>query len=167
MAAIDKIYGNLEKYNEFYQWCLVKQLAILRYFYHWQDEWLTDGKEHPICNLPEWADKWLLKHGPKWVKKYIRSQYQFGAGHFLYIEGYVYDKKTKTFAESQYRNNEKLANGRYRYVFSKHYRTASKARNAYKHFENLGLLPDLSMYFRDDYKRYYPIVPQPLEVQDD
>jgi len=75
MAAIDKIYGTKEQYDEFRAWAQENKPEILRYFYEWYDEW-NDGNEHPITNFPMAVDVWLFNNCPiKWVVDYIREQY--------------------------------------------------------------------------------------------
>lgn len=76
MAAIDKIYGKLAEQREFYQWAEENKPDILRYFYEWSGEWLTDGKNHPITLFPVDVDNWLMEHCPiGWVVDRIKDQY--------------------------------------------------------------------------------------------
>lgn len=75
MAAIDKIYGTKEQYDQFYDWCKINYPEALQYFYDWSEEW-NDGQNHPITNFPESVDKWMLENCDlDWVVEYIKDQY--------------------------------------------------------------------------------------------
>jgi hypothetical protein len=74
MAAIDKIYGTTEQYDEFYNWTADNAPQYVKYFYE-RDGYSNDN-DRPITNLPEVADKWLLDHCPlTWVVDRIKVQY--------------------------------------------------------------------------------------------
>lgn len=76
MAAIDKIYGSRKQYDEFRAWAREVKPDILRYFYVWTEEWLIDGKSHPITSFPLSVDIWLLVNcSLEWVVDYIKDQY--------------------------------------------------------------------------------------------
>jgi len=79
MAAIDKIYGLKSERDEFYAWCEKNKPEALRYFYEWYSPDWDDGLEHPLTNLPERIDMWLLKNCPiQWVVNRIKAQYGMG-----------------------------------------------------------------------------------------
>lgn len=74
MAAIDKIYGSTQEYDEFYAWIEENNPKLLYHFY--QRDGYLDNESRPITNFPTWADKWLMKHCPiKFVKDRIAEQY--------------------------------------------------------------------------------------------
>ena len=76
MASIDKIYGTLKQHNELGDWLSLNHPTAMQYFYSWEDEWLSDGKTHPIAIFPEEVDKMLFQECPfKWVKDRIKEQY--------------------------------------------------------------------------------------------
>lgn len=76
MASIDKIYGTYEQHLEFKAWCTEHYPAALKHFYTWENEWLTDGLEHPITNFPPHVDCWMIVNCPfPWVVDRIREQY--------------------------------------------------------------------------------------------
>ena len=76
LAAIDKIYGTYQQHLEFKTWCEENNYGLRYFFYLWEDEWITDGKDHPIANFSGRADKWLLDHCPiDWVVARIKDQY--------------------------------------------------------------------------------------------
>lgn len=77
MAAIDKIYGTIEQYEEFYDWCEENKPEAIEYFYIWDEEWY-DGEYHPMTNFPESIDMWLVENCPiDWVVEAIKEQYDF------------------------------------------------------------------------------------------
>lgn len=83
MAAIDKIYGTKEEHDEFRLWVKANKPSILKYFYAWEGEWLTDDKHHPITNFPTNIDEWLLENCPlKWVTVRIGEQYSIPEDHY-------------------------------------------------------------------------------------
>ena len=74
MAAIDKIYGTNQEYDEFHAWCAENKPDILKYFT--PREAYRYEHNRSITNFPEWADKWLLKNCPiSWVVARIKDQY--------------------------------------------------------------------------------------------
>ena len=74
MAAIDKIYGSTEQWDEFYNWALKNKPSVSRYFY--PRDGYEDNNDRPITNLPEKEDMWLLDNCPiKWVTDRIKDQY--------------------------------------------------------------------------------------------
>jgi hypothetical protein len=76
MAAIDKIYGNVNQLNEFVDWLWHNNKKATAYLYKWEDEWIYDDKIHPISNFPQKIDKWLLENCPiEWVIDQIKEQY--------------------------------------------------------------------------------------------
>ena len=73
MAAVDKIYGTKEQYDEFYQWCEDNYPKALDCFYDWQWE---DDLTHPITNFPIEIDGYLvLTCDIDWVVNRIKEQY--------------------------------------------------------------------------------------------
>ena len=73
MAAIDKIYGTKEDYDEFQKWCSKYYPKALEYFYGW--DW-TDNNTHPITNFPIEIDGFmLLVCDIAWVTDRIKAQY--------------------------------------------------------------------------------------------
>ncbi len=79
MASIDKIYGTIEQYDEFYNWVGNNRAEYLPYFYErngWQEEDIR-----PLTNMPISADRWLLAYCPiEWVKERIRVRYDLNEG---------------------------------------------------------------------------------------
>lgn len=74
MAAIDKIYGTTEQYDEFYAWCEANKPTLLKYFY--DRDGYRKPYDRPITNFPVWVDKWLLSNCPLgWVVAAIKDQY--------------------------------------------------------------------------------------------
>ena len=78
MAAIDKIYGTTEQYDEFRAWCERNLLPALKYFY--ERDGYVDGKSRPITNFPSYIDATVLRIGtaPEWVVARIKDQYSSG-----------------------------------------------------------------------------------------
>lgn len=78
MAAVDKIYGTKEQYDEFWLWCGKNLPKAHRYFYEWYDEW-NDGLTHPMTNFPEEIDRLLYFNCPlPYVKETLAQQYDKG-----------------------------------------------------------------------------------------
>ena len=77
MAAIDKIYGTKQQYDEFYQWCQVNVPEAVGYFREWTEEMKTDvNNTHVITSLPTEIDGLvLLREPPDFVIKQIIDQY--------------------------------------------------------------------------------------------
>ena len=76
MAAIDKIYGNINQKIELENWCSINYPKSLDYFYLWEDNYFLDNKNHCIANFPEMIDNYILKNcSIKWVIDYIKDQY--------------------------------------------------------------------------------------------
>ena len=74
MAAIDKIYGSTEEYDEFRTWMRRKKPEYLKYFYRRDD--YRNHLSRPITNLPTHADRWLVKNCClDWVVDRIKEQY--------------------------------------------------------------------------------------------
>ena len=73
MAAIDKIYGTSEQYDEFHAWCTENNQDALVHFYPRSG---YVGEERPITNFPERIDMWMLENCPiAWVVARIKEQY--------------------------------------------------------------------------------------------
>lgn len=71
MAAIDKIYGTPEQYDEFRAWVEKKCKRYLRHFYE-----RPIASVGPITNLTSRADEWIYFRCPiNWVRKAIEQQY--------------------------------------------------------------------------------------------
>ena len=76
MAAIDKIYGTTEQYDEFLAWIKENKPEYTRYFY--QRDHYENMQDRPITNFPVEADRWLMRSGNcpiRWVKDKIHEQY--------------------------------------------------------------------------------------------
>ena len=74
MAAIDKIYGTKEQYDELRAYIAKTRPEALVYFYEWHGG--DDGLTHQMTNFPEEIDMWLLESCPLgWVVEYVRDQY--------------------------------------------------------------------------------------------
>ena len=83
MAAIDKIYGTKKEHDEFKLWAEINSPNILKYFYTWEGEWLSDEKYHPITNFPVKVDEWLFENcSLGWVVARIREQYSIPDDHY-------------------------------------------------------------------------------------
>lgn len=77
MAAIDKIYGSNDQYDEFYEWVGSNRPEIIKHFYPRDD--FKPITNRPITNLPEKDDMWLLENCPLgWVTDRIKDQYDIG-----------------------------------------------------------------------------------------
>ena len=78
MAGIDKIYGTLAQYDEFYAWCKAHLPAALPYFRE-RDGWLCgDDEDRPLTNFPVEIDRaimWSEDSPPAWVLERIKFQY--------------------------------------------------------------------------------------------
>lgn len=73
MAAIDKIYGTNEQYDELYTWMDANYPSYLPYFYP-KDGYTSDNR--PIANLPCSGDYLLAKYCPiQWVLNALKEQY--------------------------------------------------------------------------------------------
>lgn len=80
MAAIDKIYGSNEQYDEFWMWAREAKPFILKWFYPKGDYNKNSphgyDKSRPITNFPTEVDMWLLVSCPLgWVVERIKDQY--------------------------------------------------------------------------------------------
>ena len=93
MAAIDKIYGTQEQYDDLEDWLKGNEKPIrCRVGMEWiknrpiyesslPSEWLYSKKgydkdDRPISNFPNEIDRWLLKNCPlQWVTDKIKEQY--------------------------------------------------------------------------------------------
>ena len=76
MASIEKIYGNLEQWIEFNDWCIDNYPDALEYFYPSRRDDLTPDTERTITSFPECVDRWIFANCPiKWVTDRIREQY--------------------------------------------------------------------------------------------
>ena len=76
MAAIDKIYGSTEEYDEFLAWIEENKPEYTQYFY--QRDGYKNNISRPITNFPVRADRWLMRPGNcpiEWVKERIHEQY--------------------------------------------------------------------------------------------
>jgi len=72
MAAVDKIYGTLAQYDEFYTWIKEHKPEYLKYFY----VRYSSKSTITITNFPEEADMWLINNCTlDWVVDYIEDQY--------------------------------------------------------------------------------------------
>lgn len=78
MAAVDKIYGNYLQYIQFLNWCKKNNPDALKYFYDWDQGAIRQC----ITNFPEEVDRWMLNNCTiKWVKEYIKEQYELDNIH--------------------------------------------------------------------------------------
>lgn len=76
MAAVDKIYGTKQQYDEFKLWCEKHKPEALDYFYEWK--YTNDGLNHAMTNFPDHIDKWLLNNCPlDYIVNAIKHQYGF------------------------------------------------------------------------------------------
>ena len=74
MAAIDKIYGSTEEYDEFFAWIEGNKPEYTQYFY--QRDGYKNNISRPITNFPVRVDRWLMRNCPiRWVKDRIHEQY--------------------------------------------------------------------------------------------
>ena len=74
MAAIDKIYGTTEQYDEFKAWLMMEKPEALKYLYVRGD--YKPGEQRVISTFPEKVDMWLLENCPiPFVIKAIKYQY--------------------------------------------------------------------------------------------
>lgn len=74
MAAIEKLYGTLEQYDELYNWAKEHNPEILIYFYERPDKPIELG--FAMTLFPIKIDIWLLKNCPiEWVIRDILFQY--------------------------------------------------------------------------------------------
>jgi len=74
MAAIDKIYGSTEQYDEFLEWVRENKPSLERYFYP-RDGFMKDY-DRPITNFPESEDIWLIRNCPlDFVMARLKVQY--------------------------------------------------------------------------------------------
>jgi hypothetical protein len=75
MAAIDKIYGNIEQYDLFYDWVKQSKPEFLRGFYPRDPDYYTSDIR-PISNFREDADRWLIKNcNIDFVVERLKEQY--------------------------------------------------------------------------------------------
>ena len=73
MAAIDKIYGTNEQYDEFRSWCEKNAPGMLDFFYEKNG---YEQKVRPITNTPIYADVWLWKNCDiEFVKDQLKDMY--------------------------------------------------------------------------------------------
>ena len=78
MAAIDKIYGSNEQWEELFLWLARHRPQYIKFM---ALPFATDDKRRQITNLPLYADKWLWDNCPlKWVKEALKFQYN-GSPH--------------------------------------------------------------------------------------
>jgi hypothetical protein len=78
MAAIDKIYGTRDQYDELYTWLQsTRKKSALKYFYpRPPDDWIADHPIIPITNFPCSVDYWLRLNCPiRWVLERLDKQY--------------------------------------------------------------------------------------------
>jgi hypothetical protein len=74
MAAIDKIYGNLQQYDQLHDWLKENKPDALGYLYM-RDGWMP-GEERPISNFTKQIDRWLIKNCPlDFVQMRLKEQY--------------------------------------------------------------------------------------------
>ncbi len=74
MAAIDKIYGMPEQWDELSNWLLSNNPEAVRYLYRRPNE--KFGYPCPISNFPTEIDNWLFDHCPiEWVQQALDYQY--------------------------------------------------------------------------------------------
>jgi hypothetical protein len=74
MAAIDKIYGSTQEYDEFYTWLREHEPEFTKHFY--PRNGYKNNMSRPITNFPMYVDKWLMANCPiEWVKERILEQY--------------------------------------------------------------------------------------------
>jgi hypothetical protein len=74
MAAVDKIYGSTEQYDEFRLWLAENKPELMACLY--ARDGYKNNKSRPISNFPVWADKWLMANCPLgWVRDAIAEQY--------------------------------------------------------------------------------------------
>ena len=72
MAAVDKIFGTKEEYDEFYDWCRILKPEVLQYFYPRYEK----DSQFTLTNFPEDVDRWMLKNCDiDWVVERIKEQY--------------------------------------------------------------------------------------------
>ncbi len=77
MAAIDKIYGDMEQRAELEAWLEKNLPGAIRHLY---PKW-DGGGQGTISNFPTWVDKVLFEKCPiEWVREAIEEQYD-GAPH--------------------------------------------------------------------------------------
>lgn len=84
MAAIDKIYGTTEQYDEFWEWCEKHLPKVLEFFYE-RDGYLEGLR--PITNLPQDIDTaimWSEDNPPAWAAERIKEQYGCDLEALLY-----------------------------------------------------------------------------------
>jgi len=73
MAAIDKIYGTNEQYDEFYLWTKLHRPSMIGRFYPKNG---YPPQDRPITNLSEEDDVWLLNNcNIDWVVARLKEQY--------------------------------------------------------------------------------------------
>ena len=73
MAAIDKIYGTTEQYDELKNWLADHATWAMKYLYP-RDGYINNDR--PISNFPVNIDIWLLKKCKiDWVINKIKEQY--------------------------------------------------------------------------------------------
>jgi len=74
MAAIDKIYGTQEQYDELFNWLKTNKPYAIRYMYM-RDGWML-GEERPIANFSYKIDMWLKDNCPiQFVQDRLFEQY--------------------------------------------------------------------------------------------
>jgi hypothetical protein len=83
MAAVDKIYGTRDQYDELWFYVANQKPEYLNYFYTQYYE--TTKSVCAIALFPEEVDRWLLKNCPlQWVKDYIKDQYCLHSTNLVY-----------------------------------------------------------------------------------
>lgn len=106
MAAIDKIYGTLEQYQQFKQWCEKHNPKLLSYFYNLDTQNMNEDQEYMISNFPCWADYYLMRkcnipfvverlhqqHSPKYWRWLKYRQYK--SIIFMWLYGYLQNIST-------------------------------------------------------------------------
>lgn len=78
MAAVDKIYGSTEEYDELRLWLAENHPKLMACLY--ARDGYKNNKSRPISNFPVWADKWLMANCPlQFVQDAIAEQYNLDA----------------------------------------------------------------------------------------
>lgn len=102
MASIDKIYGTVEQYNIFSNWCEENIPFALEHFYDPKHQSGTNG-EYIISNFPSAIDYWLIDNCPlEFVQSRLRVQYcdvyeSLDAGHFDNCMHFIHEDAIKEY----------------------------------------------------------------------
>ena len=73
MAGIDKLYGNIQQYDELKEFLVKRNRNAIKYLYP-REGYKTEYR--PLSSFPTRVDKWLLKYCKiEWVIEQIREQY--------------------------------------------------------------------------------------------